>query len=321
MNRPVFLLAAAFAFAAHAGAPAPRPVLDADFPDPFVLVADDGSLTAYATNTEREGRRLNVQVARSSDGVTWSAPVDAMPVLPAWVRKSEPDVWAPEAIRLGDAYVLYFSARHRTLRRPDGLTLCVGAAVSDRPEGPFTPSPEPLTCGGRDGVIDASPLKVGDAVLLYVKTDGNCCGAPIAVLVQRLTPDGLKLASGFRVVAGITNDKPWEGGVVEGPEMHRIDGRWIMTYAANDYGGDDYAVGYAVCKGPLGPCEDAPENPILKKGDGLSGPGHPAVFEWKGRTWMAHHAWRSAKGGRYRPMFLRPLDWVDGRPTPGPTTP
>jgi hypothetical protein len=297
---------------------APAPVLDVDFPDPFVLVEETG-LTAYATNTVRDGKRLNVQVSRSTDGLTWSAPADAMPTRPAWAASVRTDVWAPEAIKLGDTYVLYFSARHRSKRRPDGFTLCVGAAVADRPEGPFAPQPEPLTCGGRDGVIDASPLKVGEHLLLYTKTDGNCCGAPITVLVQRLTPDGLKLDSGAAPVAGVTNDQPWEGNVVEGPQMHRFGGEWVMIFAANDYGGDDYAVGYAVCRGPLGPCEDAPENPILKKSEGLSGPGHPTVFEWNGRTWMAHHAWRSKAGKRYRPMFLRPLEWIDGKPVLGPT--
>lgn len=304
------------AVAARAEAPRPEPVLDVDFPDPFVLVHENG-LTAYATNTVRDGKRLNVQVSQSTDGRTWSAPVDAMPTRPAWAASVRTDVWAPEAVRLGEKYVLYFSARHRSKRRPDGFTLCVGAAIADRPEGPFVPRPEPLTCGGRDGVIDASPLKVGEHLLLYTKTDGNCCGAPITVLVQRLTPDGLKLDSGAAPVVGVTNDQPWEGNVVEGPQMHRLDGRWMMIFAANDYGGDDYAVGYATCKGPLGPCEDAAENPILKKSEGLSGPGHPTTFQWNGQTWMAHHAWRSSGGKRYRPMFLRKLDVTDGKLTPG----
>lgn len=294
----------------------PAPVLDTDFPDPFVLVVDDG-LVAYATNTTRDGRRLNVQMSRSADGRSWSAPADAMPTLPDWVLKSRPDVWAPEALRVGDGYVLYFSARHRSQRRPDGLTLCVGAARADRPEGPFRPEPEPLSCGARDGVIDASPLRVGENLLLYTKTDGNCCGADIAVLVQRLTPDGLKIDSGAKIVEGVTHDQAWEGRVVEGPQMIRRGDGWYMFFAANDYGGADYAVGYAVCKGPLGPCRDADENPILKKAEGLSGPGHQSVFEWNGRTWMTHHAWRSKGGKRYRPMYLRPLDWPDGKPVPG----
>lgn len=306
----------AFGGAAPAAAQSPAPVLDADFPDPFVLV-DGETLHAYATNTTRDGRRVHVQTSRSSDGRTWSAPAEAMPALPAWVLKSRPDVWAPEALKVGERYVLYFSARHRSKRRPDGLTLCVGAAVSDRPEGPFVAQPEPLTCGFRDGVIDVSPLRVGEHLLLYTKTDGNCCGAQIAVLVQRLTPDGLAIDSAPVPVEGVTHDRPWEGKVVEGPQMRRLGDAWYMFFAGNDYGAGDYAVGYAVCKGPLGPCADAPENPILSRSEGLSGPGHQSVFEWRGRAWMTHHAWRSKDGRRYRPMFLRPLEIVDGKPVPG----
>lgn len=48
-----------------------NPVLDSDFPDPAVLKAPDGFYYAYATQGERDGRMLNVQVARSSNLVDW----------------------------------------------------------------------------------------------------------------------------------------------------------------------------------------------------------------------------------------------------------
>ena len=60
-----------------------------------------------------------------------------------------------------------------------------------------------------------------------------------------------------------------------------------MFYSAAFFGWDPnerlsrYATGYANCTGPLGPCADAPENPILhsfneREAGCLSGPGHPA---------------------------------------------
>ena len=48
-----------------------NPVLDADFPDPTVIRAPDGSYYAYATQTERDGKWVNIQVARSADLVHW----------------------------------------------------------------------------------------------------------------------------------------------------------------------------------------------------------------------------------------------------------
>lgn len=316
----ILALLAALALFDAQPAPAPSPVLDVDFPDPLVLPVD-GGLVAYATNGKHDGKRLNVPFSRSADGKTWSAPVESMPQLPRWVNSGGPDIWAPEVMKIGDKYVMYFSGRHKTRMRPDGLTLCVGAAVSDTPEGPFVPQSAPLTCGGELGVIDASPFRDDDGSLwLYVKTDGNCCGVKIGIIAQRLTDDGQALAGQPALVEGVTNDQPWEGGVVEGEQMIKHDGQYYMVYAANDYGSDTYATGYAVCQGPVGPCQDAPENPILKSQPGLIGPGHQSVFDFQGRTWIAYHAWRNNddRRHRYRAMYISPLDWVDGKPVVTP---
>lgn len=294
------------------------PVLDADFPDPFVLPVATG-LVAYATNGEVAGRHLNVQFSRSTDGVTWSTPVDAMPVAPVWARRFGSDIWAPEVMKIGAKYVMYFSARHVSHRRPDGLTLCVGAAVADSPEGPFTPEPLPLTCGGEVGAIDASPFRDGNELWLYVKTDGNCCGVPIGIIAQHLSPDGLSLIDQPHVLEGATNDKPWEGAVIEAPEMvHRGSVYWLF-YAANDYGGDKYAVGYAMCKTAIGPCIDARENPILASQPGnppLTGPGHESLFEVNGDMWISYHGWLGSEKthDRRRAMYIDLLDWSSGLP-------
>ena len=298
-----------------AGAADMRPVLDLDFPDPFVMPVPDG-LIAYATNTRRGGERLNVQMSRSSDGVHWSTPVDAMPVAPRWARTGEPDIWAPEVLRIGETYVLYFSARNATLTRPDGLTLCVGAAVADRPEGPFRAMPAPLTCGGPEGVIDASPFADGADLWLYVKTDGNCCHARVRFLAQRLSPDGLHLRGHATSIAGLASDHAWEGNVIEAPEMRRHEGQLQMFFSANNFADARYAVGFARCASPSGPCEQAPENPILASRAELVGPGHACVFDWRGQSWMAFAAWREA-APRYRAMYIALITWEGDVPRVG----
>jgi len=296
------------------------PKLDVNFPDPFILPVADG-LAAYATN----GHGLHIQMSHSSDGVSWSAPREAMPTLPAWVMHDHPSIWAPEAIRIGERYVLYFSARHPTRTRPskhpwpDGNMLCIGAAVADAPDGPFIPQPEPLTCGGEHGVIDASPFRDDDGNLwLHVKTDGNCCGIATRVQALTLSTNGLAVVGEPVTLAGVINDQPWEGAVVEAPHMVKHEGRYLLFYAGNDYASADYAVGYTHCEGPTGPCQDAPENPIMHSGfaPGLIGPGHPAVFRHAGRMWMAWHGWRTTDNGdgRYRAMYTAPLEWNEGRP-------
>ena len=287
------------------------PVIDADFADPFVFATPHG-LVAYATNNVSNGRLLHVPRSTSIDGQHWSTLADAMPVAPRWAHAGQPDIWAPEVIQVGRRYVLYFSARHARRTRSDGLTLCIGAAVARRPEGPFVAQPEPLSCGGDVGLIDASPLRDGASLWLYAKTDGNCCAMPTTIVVARLSADGLQLAGDLAPLDGVTNDAAWEGNVIEGPEMRRHADHLYLFFAGGDYGRADYALGYARCDTVTGPCRPAPENPILASEQGLVGPGHGTVFDWRGGTWLAVAAWRDAP--RRRAMYLMPIDWIDDRP-------
>ncbi|HST44580.1 MAG TPA: glycoside hydrolase family 43 protein, partial [Luteimonas sp.] len=281
------------------------------------------TLFAFATNAGAGARHRNVQLSRSTDGRTWTPPADAMPMTPAWAHAADASIWAPEAMRFGDRYVLYFSARHATRRRADGRTLCIGAAVAVRPEGPYVPQPVPLTCGGTHGVIDASPFADGDTRWLYYKTDGNCCGVDTVFMVQQLAADGLSLLGDGSAIAGMAADQPWEGRVIEAPQMHAEAGRYWLFYAANDYGGGDYAIGYAACDGPRGPCRDAAENPLLRGGlrsGHVVGPGHQGLFRHDGGTWIAYHGWRGGGPGRprYRALYVDRVDWTSGRPVVQP---
>ena len=157
------------------GARGPHLVLDRDFPDPFVL-GDPAGFFAYATG--KGGR--NVQMSHSANLASWAAPEEVLPnfKLPAWVDQDRPEVWAPEVMRIGGRYVLYFNARHQTLTRTefDGEAAvvrkrqCVGVAVSDSPRGEFVGLPDPLVCSEfAAGVIDASPFRDGDMLYLYYK--------------------------------------------------------------------------------------------------------------------------------------------------------
>jgi beta-xylosidase len=305
------------------------PVYETNFPDPFI-VPHDGRYLAYATNAERF--QANVQMAVSDDLVTWE-PLrrngklhDAMPVLPPWAERGW--TWAPEVMKLNDRYLLFFTAREKA----SGLQ-CTGVASSDDPLGPFVSNAtEPLVCQ-RDlgGTIDASPFQDADGqIYLYYKADANAVGKPTEIFVQRMTADGMGLVGD--PVALIRNDQPWEAHVVESPTMIRHGDDYVLFYSANHFGWEPhqplspYAMGYARCDGPMGPCVEAPDNPILfsfedRDGGCLSGPGHQAIFEANGREYIVFHAHafkpgcRNADKGRY--MYIAPLDWQDGEPRVG----
>src|SRR3954469_21885735 len=114
--RSLALLLLAFFLAAPAAAkppPAPtfaNPVLDSDFPDPAVLKAPDGFYYAYATQTERDGRWINLQVARSKTRRDWEYLGDALPARPDWPSKTQ-DFWAPDVQYAAGRYFLYYSAK------------------------------------------------------------------------------------------------------------------------------------------------------------------------------------------------------------------
>ncbi|SDU83389.1 glycoside hydrolase family 43 protein [Jiangella alkaliphila] len=284
-----------------------NPVFDEDFPDPAVIEAD-GGYYAYATNSPLG----NVPALTSSDLVSWEPAGDAMPVLAPWVTGGR--TWAPEiAVHAPDRYVLYYTALGTASGRQ-----CVGRAVATSPAGPFVDdSAEPLICqAGDGGSIDASPFTDADGTrYLLWKNDGNAVGVDTWIYAQPLSEDGLSLVGS--PVQLMKQDQPWEGDLVEAPFLWLRDGTYYLFYSANAYDSADYAVGYAVCDGPLGPCRKPADAPILVSSDDAAGPGHCVLIEKDGRTWMVHHAWPPDAVGSVLPgrtMWLTEVTWEDGVP-------
>ena len=297
-----------------------NPVLEQDFPDPFIL-QDGDTYYAYATNAAGK----NISLARSDDLVHWQLLGDALPALPKWAKLTGGLTWAPEVIKVADRYIMYYTTRDKASDKQ-----CVGQAVSDSPEGKFKDTnTKAFVCQSQQGgTIDPDPFQDDDGKLyLYYKNDGNCCSMATYIYGQELAPDGLSLLG--EPVRLIRNDKQWEGHVIEAPTMFKHDGKYYLFYSANNYAGFEYAVGYANCESPLGPCEDAPENPILKshlenKDALIIGPGHQDVFQVGDQTWIMYHVWQALSSGlrgSQRFMWLDRIEWKDGKPVvEGPTT-
>jgi beta-xylosidase len=330
-SRLLFLLALLLPAAAPAQeGPAFVPVFEEDFADPFV-VEHNGEYLAYSTN-----RGANLPMARSKDLVAWSRVRtpggemhDAMPKLGAWAREGL--TWAPEVMKVGPKWLVYYTARDK---RKD--LQCLGVAAAADPLGPFVDSsPEPIVCqSDLGGTIDANPFRDADGKLyLYYKNDGNARGKPTHIWGQRLSADGMRVEG--EPVALLKNDAKWEAHAIEAPTMVRRSGGYTMLFSANHFGWEKdqrlsaYAMGYAVCKGPLGPCSDAAENPILysyndKKAGCLSGPGHQAFFMGGGKPYLAFHAWAATRGCRkldaWRYLYVAPVGFTAaGKPVVSPS--
>jgi beta-xylosidase len=297
-----------------------NPVLLADFPDPFVFHAGD-VYYAYGTG----GAFGHLQAARSPDLATWEQLADPLPTRPAW---SSGDTWAPEVVKIGDRYVLYYTAHDPDAAGPDATgAQCLSRAVADTPQGPFVDdSKKPFVCqGDLGGSIDATYFKdEDDSAYLIWKNDGNDIRLPTRFFIQKLSGDGLSV-EGKASDLGVVNDAEWEGTLIEAPTLLSKDGTYYLFYSANAYNTEFYAVGYATSKKLLGPYKDATENPIVASGaegpDGSSarGPGHQSIVaDDDGELWMAYHAWDASAVGYenkgIRTLWIDPLLFTGGKP-------
>lgn len=292
------------------------------FPDPTV-VRLGSRYVASATTTAN----LNLPVMTSTDLRTWTPrpPLEdwasysswkkydeAMVAKPTWAatRGTRENValmsqWAPSLARVGDHYLAAYSAAVRLSPRHS----CLGIAVATDPLGQYVDdSTDPLYCQSTSplGAIDPDVFVDADGTpYLMWKNEGIPNTAPPRLMSQRLTAHGTAFAPGSSPVVLLTRGQAWEGEVVENPSMVRVARRYWLVYSGNDWRGAKYAVGYAVCKGPLGPCRKPGSKPILASGNGIAGPGGADAFRGAdGRLRMAYAAWDAGHVGGSAPRRL-----------------
>lgn len=260
-----------------------NPVHPFNFPDPQVLRDGDGWM-AIATN----GAGSNVQTLTSDDLITWQQADDALPKVAEWSTAGK--VWAPEIIAWpeakGGGFRLFY-----TTRSPDPEVQCLSVASSEELAGPYVDeSSKPLVCETDEGgSIDASPFMDDDGrAWLYWKNDGNAIDADTWMKVQELSDEGLTLVG--KPTKLFKQDQAWEGPLVEGPAVVKVDGVYHLFYSGNGFWTDQYGVGHAVADSPTGPFVKDLE-PLLTSNDVAAGPGHNQLFKVGDQWWTAYHAW------------------------------
>jgi beta-xylosidase len=280
-----------------------------NFPDPSVIVVDG---TAYAYGSPTGGAYLPVMT--STDMVSWTArPAyrlpgrdrndpffnDAFPNPATWSpdRGSgnlSKEVWAPGVAKVGARYVAFYAARVRL----DRDRFCISVATSDSPIGPFDDnSAGPLVCdvqGDPNGSIDPQPLVDADGTAYLIwKSEGVPGSKPTRIWSQRLDAAGTAFAAGTAPTELLGTSAAWEGNVIENPSMVRYNDRWLLFYSANEWNSANYAIGYADCDGPLGPCRKRSNGKPLLGSDGQHlGPGGASAFVAPdGSLKLAYHYW------------------------------
>lgn len=103
--------------------------------------------------------------------------------------------------------------------------------------------------------------------------------------------------------------------------MVGYEGRYYLFYSGNNWSTPSYAVGYAVCDTPQGPCTKPANGPWIASTPKAQGPGGEEVFtDQQGQTWMALHAWVRGQVGYpdgARNLFVVRLSFSDGTPAAG----
>ncbi len=285
-----------------------QPALNRDFPDPAVLHVN-GAYYAYSTQVVY----LDVPYVTSTNGVQWSPSLGvAMPALPSWASFGA--TWAPTVARdAAGRYVMFYAA----LDAATG-TECIGEADSASPTGPFIDADSgPVICdpaggGDIDPYIFADP-STGQDYLIW-KLNANIVGEPTSLWATTLSPNFTITGTPSQL---LTDDQSWQAGNIEGPAMVEEDGTFYLFYSANDYNSANYAIGYATCTSPLGPCADSVNNPVIVSGGGMSGPGGPSLYFGPTGLEMGFSAWEGTVGygaGGYRAMYTASVTFQHGVP-------
>ena len=304
-----------------------NPVLDADFPDPALIRAPDGYYYVYATQTRRGGKWLNIQVARSADLVRWEHLGDALPVRPGWASRTQ-DFWAPDVIRDGKRYIMYYSAKPNTADERHGLCLAVATAI--RPQGPFTDSGRPMQCG--EAFVNIDPMAFDDPAtgkrLLYWGSGFK------PIKVQELGPGRLSFRRGS-APRDLVSPNPVKDAfpvLVEGAWVIRRGGWYYLFYSGDNCCGPkaNYSVMVARSRSATGPFETleratgARHSIILERQGYWVAPGHNSIVtDASGNDWIVYHAVdarrpresASDEPNTRRVMLIDRIVWRNGWPS------
>jgi hypothetical protein len=296
-------IAAATAPGAPSSFFSPRPVTDRsaparvvlkgpDAPDPFVLV-DGSNEYMYTSNGTL---KMNVPEYTLLAGHRWGDLREALPNLPDWARRGF--TWAPDVHRVSGGWALYFTA---AVKGASPSMQCIGDAFGSSPLGPFKPEPKPFICQiAHRGSIDPRTFVDAQGTLwVYWKSDDNAnpqipwkTGKGLTgMYAQRLSPSGKTLLGSPRLVLQPT--LPWEGTIIEAPDMLFEQGHYWMFYSGGWFNSPGYAIGAALCAGPIGPCSPTSAKPLLSSNSQGAGPGEPSVFEDSSGIWMLYNPWAS----------------------------
>lgn len=241
--------------------------------DPYVL-CDGGLYYMYGTCAEN-----GIVVFTSKDLKCWESPDGsefhlALKKGDVWGEKW---FWAPEVYKVGDTYIMYYTAEEH---------IC--AAEGDSPLGPFVQKVKTPMRPQEKGLDNS--LFIDDNGRAYVFWSRFLDG--LQIWMAELENDLVTMRPGTERPC-IKMSQDWEKvwpSVNEGACVVKHNGTYYLTYSANSYESHNYGIGVAMTTDLSKPWVKCEDNPALQFPADLVGVGHHTFFiDNKGKTRIAYH--------------------------------
>ena len=196
-----------------------------------------------------------------------------------WVRPNSYSMWAPDCVYRNGKYYFYFPSAPAT-----GMGFAVGVAISDNPEGPFIPEPEPIK--GING-IDPCVLLASDGNAYIFWGNGRC--AKLKDNMKELADDNpretVKWGNREMEMVGVHCLKDLPNRQAEGPFAFEYNGNYYLTYP---YVREKTEVlAYAMSKNPMGPYEY--KGLIMAEQPNGCWTNHHSIVNYKGQWYLFYH--------------------------------
>ena len=215
--------------------------------------------------------------------------------------------WACQVIKRNGKYYLY-----STSGRPNGQGYTVGVAVSDSPTGPFIDAKgaplfdNAITTGGTlDSMEDIDPtVFIDDDGQAYIYWGNGKLHYALLnedmISIKDLNGDG-QITEGTDIFTDVRINNI-QGGYAEAPWLYKSNGKYYMVFAMDL----PQKVAYAMSDSPTGPWEfkgrilDQNSDPDGSAGTYNSDTSHPAVIDFKGKSYVFYHTAALPTGGQTR---------------------
>ena len=305
--------------------------------DPAVLSeAVDGWTYVYSTDLQHGMlARRGCQIRRSRDLVSWEFAGWALPDGPppeVDARVQSVNLWAPDCVRVGDEYRLYYSASLFGKQQS-----AIALAVSTNPGGPFAPRGIVLATQGGDPVNAIDPCIVRDEETgtRWMAYGSFWNGIHLLALDEKT---GMIAPGQERWGIRIASRSHEADGAVEGASIvYNAETGYYYLFVSYGSLFSDYNVRVARSRSVTGPYVDhrglemtdttdpAGDTGLqittgyrFPDGQGWFACGHNSVLQRGNRWFMLHHA-RPEHGRTWAYLHVRTMHWThDGWPVVSP---